>query len=141
MDKAPCPQQMAQIHASAFTQSRPWSADEFSALLNSPLCFASGDAHCFALVRIIADEAELLTIATAPGFQRQGRARAVMQNWQCQARARGATTCLLEVAADNTAAQHLYRAEGFAPCGRRKAYYPRPDAVAADAIVMQKEFP
>ena len=141
MGSAPSAQQMARTHAAAFTQSRPWSAEEFAALLDSPLTLATGDARCFALLRIIADEAELLTIATAPDHQRQGLARALMQGWQALARARGATTCFLEVAADNGPAQGLYLSEGFAPCGHRSGYYARKDAPSVDAIVMRKELP
>ncbi|OIQ45065.1 MAG: ribosomal-protein-alanine N-acetyltransferase [Roseobacter sp. MedPE-SW] len=132
---------MARIHAAAFTQSRPWTEEEFAALLESPLIFASGDARSFALVRVIADEAELLTIATDPGSQRQGLARALMRYWQAQAQARGARTCFLEVAADNSPAIDLYHSEGFAPCGHRAGYYQRRNAAFVDAIVMQKELP
>jgi ribosomal-protein-alanine N-acetyltransferase len=132
MGDAPSPLAMARIHAAAFTQSRPWSQEEFTALLDSPLNFASGDGRCFALVRVIADEAELLT---------QGLARALMQDWQIQAQSRGAKTCFLEVAADNTAAIGLYLSQGFAPCGRRSGYYARRNAASVDAIVMRKELP
>ncbi|MBY6067605.1 GNAT family N-acetyltransferase [Leisingera aquaemixtae] len=129
---------MAATHAAAFTQSRPWSAAEFAGLLDSPLVFAAGSARCFALVRVIADEAEMLTIATDPAHQRQGLARACMADWESAARARGAAEVFLEVAADNAPAQALYRACGFAECGRRVGYYRRQDAKAADAILMRK---
>ncbi|KIC38040.1 GNAT family N-acetyltransferase [Leisingera sp. ANG-M7] len=132
------PAQMAATHAAAFTQSRPWSALEFAALLDSPLVFAAGDARCFALVRVIADEAELLTIATDPAHQRQGLARACMADWESAARARGAAEAFLEVAEDNAPAQALYRVGGFAECGRRAGYYRRKDANPADAILMRK---
>ncbi len=141
MINPPTPQEMARIHAAAFLQSRPWFAEEFTSLLESPLCFASGDRRCFALVRVIADEAELLTIATDPEFQRRGLARALMQDWQTLAQSRGAKTCFLEVAADNCAAIALYLSEGFAACGRRSGYYGRRNAAAVDAIVMQKDLP
>ncbi|UWQ80300.1 GNAT family N-acetyltransferase [Leisingera sp. S132] len=132
------PEEMAATHAAAFTQARPWSAPEFAALLDSPLVFAAGDARCFALVRAIADEAELLTIATGPAHQRQGLARACMLDWESLARARGAAEAFLEVAEDNAPAQALYRACGFAECGRRTGYYRRKDANPADAILMRK---
>jgi ribosomal-protein-alanine N-acetyltransferase len=132
------PAQMAAAHAAAFTQSRPWSALEFAALLDSPLVFAAGDDRCFALVRVIADEAELLTIATDPAHQRQGLARACMADWESAAHARGAAEAFLEVAEDNAPAQALYRACGFAECGRRAGYYRRKDANPADAILMRK---
>lgn len=129
---------MAATHAAAFTQSRPWSAAEFAALLDSPLVFATGGLRCFALLRVIADEAELLTIATHPAHQRQGLARACMAAWESQAMLRGAAEVFLEVAEDNAPAQALYRACGFAECGRRPGYYRRPGATAADAILMRK---
>ena len=132
------PAQMAATHAAAFTQSRPWSALEFAALLDSPLVFAAGDARCFALVRVIADEAELLTIASHPDHQRQGLARTVMDQWQSEAAERGAASGFLEVAADNSAALALYRACGFETSGLRRGYYKRTDGAAADAVLMQK---
>lgn len=134
---APATDDMAKTHAAAFTQSRPWSAAEFADLLDSPLTFAIGDARCFALVRVIADEAELLTIATQPAHQRQGLARQVMQDWQDLARTRGATEAFLEVAADNTPAQALYQACGFATCGTRPGYYARKGAAPVDAVLMR----
>jgi ribosomal-protein-alanine N-acetyltransferase len=129
---------MARLHAAAFTQSRSWSQDEFASLLDSPLTFAAGDTHAFALVRVITDEAELLTIATDPAHQRHGLARKTMQIWQQLAQARGASTAFLEVAADNTAAHNLYLSEGFVACGRRPGYYSRENAASVDAIVMRK---
>ncbi|WP_254054759.1 GNAT family N-acetyltransferase [Pseudophaeobacter sp. EL27] len=141
MSSPPTPQEMARIHAAAFLQSRPWSTEEFTSLLESPLSYACGDRRCFALVRVIADEAELLTIATDPEFQCQGLARRLMQDWQTLGQSRGAKTCFLEVAEDNCAAIALYLAEGFATCGRRSGYYARRNAAAVDAIVMQKELP
>lgn len=132
------PEQMAATHTAAFTQSRPWSAAEFAALLDSPLVFTAGDKRCFALVRVIADEAELLTIATDPTHQRQGLARACMAEWESTAHGRDAAEVFLEVAEDNTPAQALYRACGFAECGRRAGYYRREGAKPADALLMRK---
>lgn len=135
------PSEMARIHARAFTQSRPWSESEFASLLTSPLTHVVGDTRCFALIRVIAGEAELLTIATDPDFQRQGLGRQAMQAWQHLARIHSATEAFLEVAADNPAAIALYLAEGFAPCGNRTGYYSRKNATSVDAIVMRKSLP
>lgn len=135
------PQDMAATHAAAFTQSRPWSAAEFTALLDSPLVFVIGDPRCFALIRVVADEAELLTIATHPDHQRQGLARSLMRDWQVQAATRGAASAFLEVAADNASALALYLGEGFAEMGRRKGYYPRKGQPAVDAILLSRALP
>jgi len=132
------PADMAATHAAAFTQSRPWRAEEFADLLTMSGTFACGDARCFALIRVIADEAELLTIATHPDHQRQGLARALMTAWQAEAATRGAARAFLEVAADNPGAIALYDACGYQRVGLRRGYYPRPQAPASDAILMAR---
>ncbi|MBE0452686.1 GNAT family N-acetyltransferase [Roseovarius autotrophicus] len=129
------PEAFATAHARAFAEEgRAWSADEFTALLASPLNFVTGDAHGFALGRVIADEAELLTLATDPDCRRQGRARACLSAFAAEARARGAVTAFLEVAEDNTAALALYKGAGFTEIARRAGYYPGGRA----AVVMRK---
>ncbi len=132
---------MADLHAAGFTQSRPWSRDEFAGLLETPGCFATGGGDCFALVRVTLDEAELLTIATRPTRLRQGLARACMTRWQAIAQDRGATRAFLEVAADNAPAIALYKSGGFELCGTRARYYRRKNAHAVDALVMARPLP
>lgn len=131
------PEDLAHTHAAAFTQSRPWSAAEFSDLLAGPFTHLAGDNRCFALFQVIADEAELLTIATHPACQRQGLARQIMTEWHEMARTLGAARAFLEVAADNDPALALYRATGYAPCATRRAYYRRENGPNVDAIVME----
>ncbi|MDU9005875.1 GNAT family N-acetyltransferase [Sedimentitalea todarodis] len=133
------PADMAEIHKAAFAQARPWSAEEFASLLDQQFCHVAGDADCFALFRVIADEAELLTIATRPKSQRQGRARACMLLWHDRARALGATQAFLDVAADNHPALALYSACGYVRSGTRTGYYPRPDGTTCDAILMSRD--
>ncbi|WP_171053965.1 GNAT family N-acetyltransferase [Arenibacterium halophilum] len=132
------PEQMAALHLQAFRVPRPWSAGEFRTMLERPGTFAMGDTRAFALVSVIHDEAELLTIATDPALRRQGLARAVMQDWQAEAARRGATRAFLEVAADNKGAQALYATCGYVEAGRRKGYYAHPDGTHVDAVVMQR---
>lgn len=131
---------MAAVHAAA-TDDRPWSEDEFASLLDSPGCFAAGDARAFALVRVILDQAELLTIATHPDHRRQGLARALMADWQAAAARRGATRAFLEVAADNAPARALYDVCGYEAAGLRRGYYRRPTGPAADAVLMARTLP
>lgn len=130
---------MAATHAAAFTRSRPWSKAEFTALMQNAACFTSGGPVCFALARVILDEAELLTIATHPDRQRHGLARACMVDWQATARQRGASRAFLEVASDNLAAIALYRSGGFETCGLRPGYYTRPGSIRVDALVMARD--
>ena len=129
---------MATTHRAAFAGSRPWSEAEFAGLLRNPACFGTGTSKCFALVRLVADEAELLTIATHPSFRRQGLALAVMTKWATLARNRGAARAFLEVAADNAAAITLYRACSFESEGVRRGYYRRATGGPVDALIMSR---
>ncbi len=135
-------QQLATIHARAFTTARPWKAEEFKALLLSPHCFLSVDSHesisAFALGRVIADEAELLTLATDPDMHRRGHARKCLGRFEDAAIDRGAVTAFLEVAEDNIAAITLYQNAGYHIVARRTAYYNRKQGAAIDALVMRR---
>lgn len=130
---------LAEIHASAF--DRPWSAAEIAALLDSPGTLAlqlSEDRKGFVMVRALAGEAEILTLAVATEARRQGQARALMRAAVVQALARQALTLFLEVAADNAPALGLYCGLGFETVGRRKGYYDRGDgSPRIDALVMR----
>ncbi|MCX7561067.1 GNAT family N-acetyltransferase [Sulfitobacter sp. F26204] len=129
------PQHLADIHHAAFPQERAWSADEFESLLDSTSVALFHRPHGFALTRTIAGESELLTLAVAPAFHRQGLGRALMLEWLATLEG-ASSTAFLEVAADNTAAGRLYRNLGFAEVGRRTAYYARKNMTSVDAIVM-----
>lgn len=126
------PDRLAALHARCFARPRPWSGAEFSALLESPHTFLLTRPRGFLLGRVVADEAELLTLAVAPDARRQGIASALVAEFAATSRVRGAGRAFLEVAADNVAAQALYRATGWRETGRRRRYY-GPDL---DAIVM-----
>lgn len=133
------PETFATCHARAFADTcRAWSADEFAALLESAFVFASGDARAFVLGRVIADEAEVLTLATDPDHRRKGLARACLTAFDASARARGATTAFLEVAEDNAPALALYRAAGYRETARRAGYYARSQGPKVDALILSK---
>lgn len=138
------PDALARLHSASFTQPPPWSAQSFAQLLAEPSCFVLThmqglDPVALALFRVAADEAELLTLATAPHARRNGFARALLTEGMHLARARGACTCFLEVAAPNFAARRLYEYAGFRPVGTRKAYYRAQGQTAVDAIVYKAE--
>jgi ribosomal-protein-alanine N-acetyltransferase len=120
------------------TDPRPWTEAEFADLLARPETHVSADANALALGRTVADEAELLTLATLPDARRRGHARRRLAAFEAEAVARGATVAFLEVAADNLPALALYLAAGYAEAGRRRGYYRRVQAPAADALVMRK---
>ncbi|MFU8881420.1 MAG: GNAT family N-acetyltransferase [Rhodobacterales bacterium] len=136
---APDPATMAHTHAAAYSLDRAWSLAEFQSLTDSPHVLALGDARAFLLARIIADEAEILTIATHPDHRRQGLARALLDQFHRAAQQRGAAHGFLEVAADNLPARALYQAAGYGQIGQRRAYYARASGGAADALILQRK--
>ncbi|MEM9969406.1 MAG: GNAT family N-acetyltransferase, partial [Pseudomonadota bacterium] len=108
-------------------------------LLDSPYCHLSTVQNGFALWRAVAGEAELLTIAAHPTYQRRGIATKLMRQWM-RAAQDSATTAFLEVAADNTPATRLYAQFGFEIVARRSAYYKRDDQ-KVDALIMRAPLP
>jgi ribosomal-protein-alanine N-acetyltransferase len=128
------PEALARLHQKAFLTTRPWHAAEFESLLRSPHVYLFAREHGFALIRVVAGEAELLTLAVDPEHRRQGIASALMHDWMIASEAGSA---FLEVAADNQPAIALYAGHGFEICGRRAGYYRRKDAEPVDALLMQ----
>jgi ribosomal-protein-alanine N-acetyltransferase len=134
----------SRLHAEAFAPlgERVWTRQDMAELLASPgvagWALQSADqAVGFALCRVAADEAELLTIAVQPNQRRRGAGRALLATVSAHARAAGARSLFLEVGADNPAALALYGRAGFQTVGRRKAYYQRGGGPPADAVVMR----
>ena len=132
------PEALAHIHALAFSSTRAWSAAEFRSLLDQRGMVLTGDDRAFALLRVTLDEAEVLTIATAPEHRRKGLARAVLAQAETAVQALGAAVIFLEVAEDNDAARALYAQAGYAQIGRRPGYYLPKDAAPVAALVLRK---
>lgn len=124
--------ELAALHARCFTSPRPWNEAEFTDILGVTGSFLTFQPDGFLLGRVIADEAELLTIAVDPNSRRRGTGRRLIADFVTEAHDRGATTAFLEVAADNLPALALYRATGWQDAGSRRNYY-GPDQ---DAILM-----
>jgi len=127
---------MAELHAASFTMPRPWSEAEFADLLASPLVFAHDEPGGFVLGRVVAGEAELLTIAVEQAQRGRGIGRKLVQEFLAQSCLRGAESTFLEVAEGNLAARALYAACGFQPAGRRKGYYHGPNGQTEDALIL-----
>lgn len=129
---------MAELHAEAF--DLPWSADDFQGLFATPgmIVAAAGDLDGFILLRVVADEAEILTLAVRPSARRRGLGLALVTAAQAVAAERGADALWLEVAADNDAALALYDRAAFDEAGRRRGYYRRADGSRMDAVLMRR---
>lgn len=134
------PAALAATHTAAFTQTRPWSETEFADLLPQHGVILLGDAKSFILGRVIGDEAEVLTLATHPDFQRQGLARSTLSDFTTQTRSLGVASIFLEVADTNTPAKSLYMNAGFENVGHRPRYYVAADGTKTGADVMRLTF-
>lgn len=129
---------LATLHNAAFEAQRAWSEAEFQDLLANNNCHVFSDRYGFSLIRVVADEAELLTLAVHPEKQNGGLGRRLLDQTIAVASTHGAAEMFLEVAADNTPAIRLYTSSGFATVGKRPQYYARSNTAPVDALVMAR---
>jgi len=82
---------------------------------------------------LILDEGHIATLAVHPNFRTMGIAHRLIHTALREAIQRGSVLATLEVRANNTEAQQLYRWFGFAVVGHRPRYYRDNNE---DAIIM-----
>lgn len=117
----------AAIHRECFTRS--WDEAAFAGLFETPGTFGliaedeAGDPLGLCLYRVVADQAEILTIGVLPRARGTGAGRAMLADAAADAAARGAARLFLEVSVNNAAARRLYAGSGFQPIGLRRNYY------------------
>ena len=134
---------LATLHAQGF--HRGWPSADFASYIagRDTLVYVACDAKRkiagFAMLRLAADEAELITIAVEPRWRKKGVGRALMDALLTDLRMTPARRLFLEVAADNPAALRLYARLGFTTISERQGYYARPDGRPATAIVMARD--
>ena len=119
---------------------RPWSRVEFEEELARPYAVlrvlrpsAQEPVCAFANYWHVADELQVMNIATDPAARRRGHGRALLQDLIESGRHRNARWVTLEVRRSNLAARALYRGFGFAEQGVRQRYY---SDNGEDAVVM-----
>lgn len=141
-------ERLASIHAAGFPGAA-WSASDLAALLREESvfgvvarranAFGTRSAVGFVLVRVAADEAEILTIAVAASHRRRGVGRALIEE-AMRRLYRDRVACLfLEVDAGNAAALALYHRLRFEKVGERKGYYAHGTVPGATALVMRAD--
>jgi ribosomal-protein-alanine N-acetyltransferase len=134
---------LAALHAKGF--HRGWPSQDFASYIagrDTPIyvaCDARRNVAGFAMLRLAADEAELVTIAVDPRWRKKGIGRAMMHALLSDLQTTAARRLFLEVAADNPAARRLYAGLGFSKIGERDGYYARADGRPATAIVMARD--
>ncbi|WGM32636.1 GNAT family N-acetyltransferase [Brevundimonas sp. NIBR11] len=131
-------QGLAELHAESF--HTPWSAVAFADLLGQAGVVLEGDNDGLILIRVVADEAEILTLAVRPSARRQGLGGRLVEAASRRAAELGANRMFLEVAEDNAPARALYGSLAFKTAGRRPRYYPRADGPAVDALILVRNF-
>lgn len=130
---------MAELHAASF--ARGWSETELAALLNKSTTLLACTKAGFAILQVIAPEAEVLTIVVDPALRGHGQGQRLLGQALLAASERGVTQVFLEVDATNAPALALYAAAGFDRTGLRKGYYTHPDGSRSDAILMTTALP
>jgi ribosomal-protein-alanine N-acetyltransferase len=135
---------LATLHAQCF--SIAWTEASFFQSMASANVFAwvallepEREPIGFMVLRVIADEAEILTLGVLREQRRRGIGRQLLAQATDRAASAAAAALFLEVAEGNQAARGLYRRAGFHVVGRRANYYPSPDGSAETAIVMRRE--
>ena len=124
MTEADIPHILALQSALSF---QDWNEKQFLSELraNYALCLVdeeNGDFAGYAIFHLMGSDSELLTIATATCFQRQGVAsRLLMEGLNKLVHPEDA--CFLEVRQGNSGARNFYEKNGFLEFGKRKNYY------------------
>jgi ribosomal-protein-alanine N-acetyltransferase len=126
---------LARIHAASFSEI--WSEQTLRDLLASPGTTAFSTPNGFIIVRVAADEAEILTLAVAPDARGKGQGTALLSVAAKHAHSSGGRTMFLEVKTSNVPARALYKRFGFREAGLRKAYYGGKE----DALVLRVDLP
>jgi len=115
-----------------------WSASQLAGFMSLPgvtLSIARLD-HAylgFSLSRQVADEAELMLIATERRWQNRGVGEFLLQDFISQARTCRIRTLHLEVRCNNRAIE-FYTRHGFEQVHRRPSYYRGSDGTCYDAL-------
>ena len=120
--------------------SSPWSYDAFKSEFNNPASFIfvgklENKSIAYLIVRIVADEMEILKILVDPDHRRKGVARSLLNKAIDLAQDLNLNTLYLEVSKKNLVALSLYKDFGFKEYEIRKDYYNKGE----DAILMKLE--
>ena len=135
---------LAKLHEGEFYRS--WTEVEFTSMLGDNknyFCLIACDGERkiagFAIIRIIEDESELLTIIVSRKWRKKGVGSALISAIIDYLAMSGVTKFFLEVAPDNKKAINLYRKFAFIEVGERKSYYRAGGRISKNALIMRKD--
>ena len=133
---------LAQLHGESF--HRGWGEGEFEAMLTERNTLVhrlriGRKITGFAVSRIAADEAEILSIAVAASHRGRRLSRNLLLTHLGHIAGRGVRCVFLEVEENNQPARRLYERSGFAVIGRRERYYREANGEQLNALVMRRD--
>jgi ribosomal-protein-alanine N-acetyltransferase len=133
---------LAQLHGAAF--HRGWGEGEFESMIAERNTLVhrlrvGRKTIGFAVSRMGADEAEILSIAIDTGHRGRGLSRNLLLTHLGHLAGRGVRTVFLEVEENNAPARRLYERAGFVVVGRRERYYQQASGEQLNALLMRRD--
>ena len=133
---------LAQLHGASF--HRGWGEGEFESMLTERNTLVhrlrlGRRTIGFAVSRLAADEAEILSIAIDDGYRGRGLSRDLLLTHLGHLAGRGVRTIFLEVEENNQPARRLYERTGFSIVGRRERYYRSSGGEQLNALLMRRD--
>jgi ribosomal-protein-alanine N-acetyltransferase len=133
---------LASLHAASFQSG--WGEGEFESMIAERNTLVhrlrlGRKTIGFAVSRIGADEAELLSIAIDAHDRGRGLSRTLLLTHLGHLAGRGVRRIFLEVEENNAPARRLYERAGFSIVGRRERYYRQASGEQLNALLMRRD--
>ena len=133
---------LAQLHGASF--HRGWGEGEFETMLRErntqvDRLQLGRKTVGFAVSRMGADEAEILSIAVDAAYRGRGWSRNLLLTHLGHLAGRGVRTIFLEVEENNHPARRLYERTGFFTVGRRESYYRQSGGEQLNSLLMRRD--
>jgi [ribosomal protein S18]-alanine N-acetyltransferase len=133
---------LAQLHGASF--HRGWGEGEFEQMLRERNTLVhrlrqGRNIIGFAVSRIAADEAEILSIAVDAKHRGRGLSRNLLLTHLGHLAGHGVRAVFLEVEENNQPARRLYDRAGFGVAGRRERYYKQASGEQLNAVLMRRD--
>jgi ribosomal-protein-alanine N-acetyltransferase len=133
---------LAQLHGASF--HRGWGEGEFETMLRERNTLVhrlqlGRKTVGFAVSRMGADEAEILSIAVDAAYRGRGWSRNLLLTHLGHLAGQGVRRIFLEVEENNHPARRLYERTGFSTVGRRESYYRQSSGKQLNALLMRRD--